>query len=423
MLKLAFWREFLNDKLTSLDTYVDLSFLIMLYSIFARNTASGVNYLYYVGFFLFLSTTLIKLFYRFREKGTVILPYATLWLLLFILFGLTSVFWAQSRSECFQVISPLIQCAGVTFMMAQHYSTQDGLERCLKLISLAGTLTVIYIFIVTPSSQWFIGALGQATGNNPNTVGMMLQLCALISFYFVDVEKKYSYIIPLVLQSATVVLTSSRKSVLCIAAGILIIAVLNVKRKSYLPKIVLVLTLILITAYFIMHNPLLYDALGRRFKTLMVYLDSNTGDNSMYLRSTFISVAKDLFFEHPVLGVGINNFSYCLGTVFKFGTYAHNNYYEILADLGFTGFMLFYGFYLYLIINVLSIFRSGSKLAVLMLAVMTAILLSEMGIVTYYKPFLYVFLSLPAMFIAAHYGRPDAGVPEDEINRKNIMPL
>ena len=396
----------LGEKLDNLDTYVDISFFFMAFAVFTASGYEGQNYFYYAGFFLLFWMTVVKLAFRLRESSTVIFPYISFWTLAFLIICVISLFWAESKADAVRIISPLIQCTLITFMMSQHYATRDGLDRCMKILSLAGSMHILRILYATPFENWFKGQLGRSIGQNPNTTAMICLLCGLISFYYYDALRRKAYLIPALLQISFVVLIGSRKSAIAGAIGIVLLAIMNLRRRHYLIRLLLAVALVAAGLYIIYKVPAMYKVLGRRFDTMLTFFQTGSGDKSIYFRQYFITLARSLFYEHPLLGVGANNFCYHLGLIISRTGYAHNNYYEILADLGFVGFVVYYGFYVYLGVNLLNIFRSKNNLALLMLVLLLVIMICEVGIVMYYRTYFYMFMALPAMFIASHYGNP-----------------
>lgn len=382
----------------------DICFFLLLDSVFANNSkVEGENYFYYFAFFAFVGVTLVKLIFRISQRGNVVVPMMTLWYAVFIIFGFASMLWADYPDATMRVMSRIVQCLIITFCMAQNYSTREGLSRCMRLISWSGTYAMAYILIKTPVSQWFSGRLGQsATQLNANAIGMIFTICTLVSFYFAFYERKPAYYVTAALQLAVLVLTGSRKSLFGVVFGIALLVLLSTGQRFYLTRIFAFVAAIALFFYLMMRVPALYAAIGRRMETLLEYFSTNEGDNSLLLRRRFIEVAKDLFFDNVLVGVGLNNFGSHLGQIWSISTYAHNNYYEILADLGIIGFAIYYSFYVYLIVGVVRALLKRSTASKLMLTVVAAIMLCEYGLVTYYAVYIQIFLCCISMFISAY---------------------
>ena len=170
----------------------------------------------------------------------------------------------------------------------------------------------------------------------------------------------------------------------------------------------MVLAFIIVLFYLIMSVPELYAAIGVRIESMFNHILSDGGDYSMSLRQLFIEHAKDMFFEKPLFGYGINNFIVKIGQRIGVSTYAHNNYYEILADLGIVGFSAFYGYYFYLAISLLKIWRkSTGSLVKLMLVWVAVIMVCEYGLVSYYQVYIHMMLCCAYLFICAYSNEDD----------------
>ena len=393
-----------------LDFFVDAGFFLLLCSQFATPSAGeGVNYFYYFAFFLFLGVTFVKLMLLFKSKGSFIIPSFTLWFGGFTLLSFASSLWAEYPDNSMLVMSKLLQSTVITFCMAQNYATRTGILKCVRMFSWAGIYALVFILLKTPVDNWLSGGLGYAaTTLNPNTIGMIFTICVLVSFYFAFYCREKQYYIFVLLQMFMVILTGSRKSLLASVAGIMILILLKSQRRNLIWRILTVIGFALFVVYLILSVPELYSAIGIRMESMFNHLVEDGGDYSMALRQAFIGHARDMFFEKPVLGYGINNFIVKIGQRVGIATYAHNNYYEILADLGIVGFVAFYGYYVYLVASLLKIWRKSSgSLVKLMLVWVAVIMVCEYGLVSYYQVYIHMTLCCAYLFICAYNNEDD----------------
>lgn len=370
----------------SFDNLIDVSFFLLLFSVFTNIFFDGVNnYFYFFAFFAFLGTTTIRLIFRIRQTGRVVLPTITLWYGLFVLYGFASILWAYDPSACFHVTSRIIQCLIIQFCMAQNYSSKTALPRCLKIIAFASVMSSIYMLSQTPLDHLFKNPFGSASSSlNPNMFGVIYSFGALITYFFAcHHHKKLAYPIAFYLVFM-VIITGSRKSTIIVLLGILLLSVLLTQRRYRFLRLLITLGAVLLILYLIMTVPELYAVLGRRFDSMLGFFNNTEEDYSMTLRLTFMRVAKDIFMENFFFGVGIINFHVVLGTLMNSSTYAHNNYYELLADLGLVGFVLYYSYYVYVAIATFRRALLGSQYAKLMLTLILAILLCDFGIISFY---------------------------------------
>ena len=136
-----------------------------------------------------------------------------------------------------------------------------------------------------------------------------------------------------------------------------------------------------------------------RYKNLLVLITSGgdleatneTGERSLDDRAALAAQAwKDSLHNAP-FGLGLNNYSSI------YGSYAHSNYFEILADTGFLGLLLFLGIYGHMAYRAISLSKRRSRSTpVLRLYALSVFILAVMDIsrVTYYNKqyWFYVFL-------------------------------
>ncbi len=393
-----------------LDFFIDTGFFLLLCSQFATpSVGEGVNYFYYFAFFLFVGLTVVKLMLLFKSKGSFIVPSFTLWFGGFTLLSFASSLWADYPANCMLVMSKMLQSTVITFCMAQNYATRTGLLKCVRMFSWGGVYALAFIMIKTPFDTWFSGGFGfTATALNPNTIGMIFTICVLVSFYFAFYCKEKKYYIFTLLQMFMVILTGSRKSLISSVVGLTVMILMKSQRRNLIFRIIMVLVFVIVLFYLIMSVPELYAAIGVRIESMLNHVFSDGGDYSMSLRQSFIEHAKDMFFEKPLFGYGINNFIVKIGQRIGVSTYAHNNYYEILADLGIVGFVAFYGYYFYLAISLLKIWRKSSgSLVKLMLVWVAVIMVCEYGLVSYYQVYIHMTLCCAYLFICAYNNEDD----------------
>lgn len=412
-----------NDR-PGLDLFIDGSFFLLLCSVFTNGASEGEGYFYYISFFLFFGLTFIKLLTSLKVQGGLVIPSFTLWYGGFALLSLLSALWATNPQTSLKVISRLIQSLVITFSMSQNYATRSGLFRCVRMFSWAGTCVGVYMLANTPFTTWFSGFFGSAsTSLNPNTVGMIFTLCLMVSFYFAFYCEEKRYYVVSVLQLFIIILTSSRKSLLASVMGLIMMSLMKVKRRNFIPRLFIVFGTVMAMYYLIMSVPELYRAIGIRFESMTGYLMGEGGDYSLSLRQTFIENATDMFFERPLFGYGINNFTVQIGRRINVWTYAHNNYYEILADLGIVGFAAFYGYYFYLLATLFKTWRkTNSSFAKMMLTWLVVIMICEYGLVSYYSIYMQMALCCMYLFTCAITGDDDCsnGVPIYKKYRQSV---
>lgn len=347
--------------------------------------------LHYVGVALMITGTAImtsgKLYYKRINS-----PVLSAWYLLFLIYAEMSSIWAYSPSiSALKYVRFMMLALVYCFGIIQYVDSKKDLERLLNVILYAALTIAIIEFVGTPFNQWFSGYFGSAVGGgNTNTFGFILLYASMIAFYKAYILHKKIWYPAVLLFLSGCVLSSSRKAVFMSVFGILMIILFAFKRKHHLIHFILALIAAGVAFTIIMTNQTLYDAVGNRIETLIAFANNETTKyGSLQYREYYIEFAKVLFKRKPVTGHGFANFATLLAleTTAK-GIYAHNNYWEILADLGIIGFILYYWIYVYMFIKLaITFFRKKfTYLKLLAITMLVSELILEWGVITMYSP-------------------------------------
>lgn len=159
-----------------------------------------------------------------------------------------------------------------------------------------------------------------------------------------------------------ILMSGSRQALLTLAFPLIYYAFFGSKHKFLW---ILVGTGFLVLGYYLIMNvEILYSTIGTRTEELINILTGNDVGNEDTSRFELIEFGYNQFWEHPILGVGINNFRVLSNQVPAFSGmdfYAHNNYIELLVDVGIIGFAFYYWGYIYLFIHLRKIKRITHK--------------------------------------------------------------
>ena len=370
-----------------LETIWNVSFFLLMLSVICfGNTKSGTNYYYYAVFFLFIGVSYLEVLLDRGWYRHLYLPLHTIWYGLFVALSIVSSIWAQSFATTILPLSKMIQILVLTNCLIQHVRNEKRLEQYLRIMMAASLFLIVYLLVRTPFSRWFSGFLGHGTGYNTNDIGLSIAVCVLISFYEAHVRGRRICFVLTALSLFAVILTSSRKGVLMSIFGIVVIAVFHYRARKYMLRVLCNLAAVVLLVFLIYQIPPLYRAIGMRIDAMLSYfLEDQEVDYSISLRRYFIDIAKSILREHPLFGIGLNNFSYHVRAYGTTLTYCHNNYWEIAAGLGIVGLITYYWFYLYLFLRLARQVLDGHKSALLFMALLLQFLVFEYGIVNYYK--------------------------------------
>ena len=365
-------------------------FLLMLAVICFGGSDAGANYYYYFTFFLFFGYSLLLYFFRNREALRLYLPVHFAWYGIFILLAVASGIWADSLEYSFVPLSKMVQILATTYCLILYIDSEETMERYIRAVIAATLFMIVFIFVRTPSAEWFSGFLGIVTRYNTNDVGCALSIGVIFAFYEAYVRGRKLYYAVVAVAFFTAILTSSRKALFMCVLGILIMVVFNYRARNYMLRVLIALAGLALAVLLIYQIPYLYQTVGVRIDKMIEFVmtdraSNRNTDSSLALRSYYIDMAKSYFEESPLFGIGMNNFTYRIHDYGVRLSYAHNNYMEIAADLGIIGLIMYYWFYIYLLLKLAKHVLNGKKNALPYFAMMILLLIFEYGMVNYYK--------------------------------------
>lgn len=382
ILKIQFDKK--NDR-----NFYQLLFDICIYfgTIFYFLERTSLHY-FGVGFFL-VGTALVgfKRVIDFRFNNIA----HTAWYLLFIAFAELSSLWAYAPlTSALRYIRFMLLIVVICFGVTQYTTSVADTERLVEVYAAAAFTIALIEFIGTPVEDWMAGYFGRAIGGgNTNTFGYILLFGAIIAFYKGYVKGKRWWYLPMIIMLAGCVLSSSRKAALMSVFGILFIMFFSFNRRNHFLHLAIAAVVVVSAYLIVMTNESLYEVLGNRLESLFSFMNDGTGgDGSLYKRDFYILYAHELFARSPILGQGFANFADLLYHEVGGGyIYAHNNYWEILADLGVVGFVIYYWFYAYIGLKLTGSFfkKKLSEIQTLAIVMFLAQLFLEWGVVSMYN--------------------------------------
>lgn len=179
---------------------------------------------------------------------------------------------------------------------------------------------------------------------NSNRAGTIFSMSALLCLFILTKEKKKIYFAYFVILVVMIALTGSRTALLSLIASIVTYTIFlrSASITEILKGAAIALICVIAIMILVIQVPMFYNIIGRRFEETFLVLFGKAkievGNNSNYFRSQLYLIAFQLIKEHPLIGIGLDNFRYYN----RFNLYAHTNYLEVFADLGIIGFTLFY---------------------------------------------------------------------------------
>ncbi len=305
---------------------------------------------------------------------------------IFVLFGLFSALWATEAGNVLMLVNSFIRIIALFVFINNRIKNINDVERIFALLIIAIVYHELYVMKMMVDYYSFAGLFTHRFGDNfeynSNMNSMMAVIGFYLLFYFLAVKKKKLIpIIGMAFCTFIVIVCGSRKGILALFLVGLIMALIFSNGMGKIYKLLFGAVAMIVAVIACLNVPILYDAIGRRLEELLELafglLNGNyaSDDNRVEL----IKQAFDLWLDNPIIGCGLNNFS-VYQTIGGEGYYAHNNFLELLADVGIIGFLLYYA-------NICkTVFvRTPKKdfVAVMLKSVCIVLLIMDVGMVTY----------------------------------------
>ena len=241
---------------------------------------------------------------------------------------------------------------------------------------------------------------GSFTGNSNTFALFMMVAFFFTSWLFLYYEKnKYKKIIAgviMIMDLITVFLSGARKSVIACMIYIVFLFLYKKDKKGrrHIIRNAILIGLVLFYVWNLMiNNPYLYEVVGNRMQSLINQLFGNEvmiKGSSSYLREEYRNAAIVGWLKSPIWGHGYDSFHFYNAVVNGHNVYSHNNYTELLYNLGVIGFAIYYFEYLRLI--VLGFKSKNTSIKAITIAGMIGIFLTEYGQVEYNSCLIMIFL-------------------------------
>lgn len=232
---------------------------------------------------------------------------------------------------------------------------------------------------------------GSFTGNSNTFALFMMVAFFFTSWLFLYYENnKYKKLIAgvvMIMNLITVLLSGARKSVIACMIYIVILFLYKQDKKGriHIIRNVILIGLVLFCIWKLMvNNPYLYDVVGNRMESLINQLLGNEvmiRGSSSYLRHKYRDAAILGWLKSPVWGHGYDSFHFYNAVVNGHDVYSHNNFTELLYNLGVVGFIVYY--FQYFKIFILGFKSKVLSVQAITFAGMIGILLTEYGQVDY----------------------------------------
>lgn len=374
---------------------IDIAIYAMFFFFFCVKI--GFNHSSIIEYGLFAGL-MITVFLKIIKEKKFIFDKYNLWYLLFTFFCLLSMFWCKSLDFCLKMLPSVGANLIITFLFINFFNTKKKINHFIDIFIVSTIICAIKIIILFPFVYGDYNIASETimsiTGIAVNAVAQVLCFGFICLFYRTCTSvkrdskllKKVLYVVFNIIMFVAIVLTESRKSIVLAILGIMILIVFMSKDKKKLLKnlILIGISLSLIGTIMLIFNDNLRTEMLGLVKSLF---GNNSNDDSINLRKFFIDTGIQIFKKYPVGGIGMNNFAYYVKeyTSYTENRYSHNNYIEILSNLGIIGAFIYYWFYAYVVVKICKLFKNREKnsLFCLSIACFAVLLIAEYAVVSY----------------------------------------
>ena len=390
------------NNLIKKSIWLMTTFLLASFSIFDNNV--------YISFIIAVITVLILLLDSFtnNHKISIKLSKFHLWGFCFAVYCLLSSLWAVNPGYSLSKGLTIIQIIVCMSVLYNHYCKDFQSKPLLSILEYSGYMIALYYIsffgLSSIKSSLFLGSRMENAFANANTIGMACAISFILSIYtMLYKNKKIIVKLPfIVLALLIVAATASRKALVMIIIGVLLLFLFKYASRNIIKTILrsLLICGLLGTIFITVLSLPIFDGLNHRMEGLIATI-TGTGsvDNSTYLRQQFIKIGLEQFFETPLFGIGIDNARLLLLQHFGYTTYLHNNYVELLASSGIVGVSLFYSIYAYILYKLKFNWSNYTyeKIAVLLLILL--MLAMDFGVVSYYSKSTYFYIMVFYLYV------------------------
>lgn len=328
--------------------------------------------------------------------------------ILFSVFSLISVFWVSNIGAAYIRLIDLALAVLLGVAIATCGPTSREIRSVLDAF-LIGAMVVSAACLWTDRatlSTWArLGkTLFESAGSNIIEYSCILIYAQIYAAYrFLSSRKRFSWGVAFGFLFICGLLTAVRKAMAIPLIFIYIFLIIRNRKNSLkiigvtiLVGALAALTLFLVSWYI--------PSLGYRLTSLLNDVVSgaeamSSGGNSYEERMWLRSTAWQAFGEHPFFGLGVGQFWVYSVAHGGPALYAHNNFLELLANSGITGFVMYYGGLFLLVQDLWRSLLTGAgrqshHACIFGIAFIVANLVMEYAQVDYYQPYFLLFLFL-----------------------------
>ncbi len=260
-----------------------------------------------------------------------------------------------------------------------------------------------------------------ATAGDPNALSILGAFAFIIALFLFQTERKkirLIFLIPIIcIILYGIVLTQSRQGILLVLIGTILYSAIQIihkyrnvaNKQNFILKLTFYLfalvVMVVIAIYAFQQTEYSY-----RIQAFIAFIKismqssnehlSRIIDYSAYERRKLLKYGVEIWQDHPIFGIGLDNFRAIIKHYNPIGNrlYSHNNYIELLTTIGTIGALMYYAVYVSIFTKLFKLQKRFSlestelKLVQLFITILGCIMIIELVTVTYYSKFIWMLL-------------------------------
>lgn len=315
----------------------------------------------------------------------------------FLIYIILTYFWSIDQNASFIKIKTLMQIFILCILIYQLFYLTKRVDVFIKSLLIAGLVLCIYtIYIYTPSVFLKYLIIGKRFGGKvlqENIMGIYSATTFIICIYYGLYKKRRMFYLIGILPFMLAMATGSRKALIMIVLGVILLIYLKLGLKKVLNSTVI--TILLLIAFInIIELPIFSMIYNRLEGMLNTFTGTGKQETSAVLRKDMIRNGLNDFYIKPFFGYGVGSSGVLLQKSMGINTYFHCNYVEMLINGGIIAFTIFYSMYLYIIGKLISYISKKNIVSILIILILAVQLVIDVGSVSYYNKMVYVYLTI-----------------------------
>lgn len=384
-----------------------LPFVFVLLYVFFLYTAQNTLIPPYVHSVIMYTMLIIVAIYCIIYKKLKLQAY-TVWYLFLLLYSVISALLTVDTD--WNTVYQMIICFLITFCFITVLDNVNKIVLIVKTFVWSSIVMGLMILVVNGISSFSLlatldadGRLGSEITGNANSFTALFMysgvFSAWLSIYSNVIYKRVLYLILLVFQLVIMALSGGRKTIIAVTLCFILGYLAYGKGwKVKLRNILFASLSIGVLIYTIMNVPFLYDSVGERFSGLISMMMGNGSSvSSDDTRKMMIEIGLNKWYEAPVFGHGFDSFKYFNLYATGHFYYSHNNYVEILYDLGIIGFAVYYSIFVWLSNKFKIMYSSNKAFSILGYMILLELLVFDIGGISYYTIGNMIILSIASL--------------------------